>query len=77
MNKLLKWVKKHYRTIDEIVYCGMIFWFVPAMLSVASLNRSSNLTYNPLLAYVLILIWVIHILLGVVFDDDRLWRWLQ
>ena len=73
-----QWLKKHYSDIEGLAYCGMVFWFVPAVLGFGSLNHSPNLVYNPLLDYFLIMMFVIHlVLVSVCFDDSRLWRWIN
>ena len=71
-------LKKHYDTIENLSYIGMVFWFVPAIFCFGSLLPGSHLRQNYYLAYFVISMFLLHFLSALVFfDGDRLWRWLQ
>lgn len=64
-------LKKHYETIEEISYTGMIFWFVPFIFAILEFR-------NDIICYIIIIMFILHFMSCLIlFDDDRLWRWIQ
>ena len=69
--KRFKCLKKHYDTLEELAYMGMIFWFVPFIFAIGMFR-------NDIVCYICIIMFIVHITsVCILFDDDRLWRWIK
>lgn len=68
--KLFHFLKKHYETIEEFAYIGMIFWFVPFLFAIFKFK-------NDIIVYICIIMFLLHLGSCFLFDDDRLWRWIR
>lgn len=69
--KLFYFLKKHYETIEEFAYVGIIFWFVPFLFAIFKFR-------NDVIVYICIIMFQLHFWSCLIlFDDDRLWRWIR
>ena len=69
--KIFHFLKKHYETIEEFAYVGMIFWFVPFLFAIFKFR-------NDIIVYICIIMFLLHFMSCLLlFDDDRLWRWIR
>ena len=70
-NKRFQYLKKHYDIIEDITYVGMVFWFVPFTFAIGMFR-------NDIVNYICIFMFALHFFsVGVLFDDNRLWRWIK
>lgn len=70
-NKRFTFLKKHYDTIENLAYVGMIFWFPLFILAIGMFR-------NDIVNYICIFMFALHFFsVGILFDDDRLWRWIK
>ena len=70
-NKRFQYLKKHYDTIENLAYVGMVFWFVPFAFAIGMFR-------NDIVNYICIFMFALHFFsVGVLFDDNRLWRWIK
>lgn len=69
--KIFHFLKKHYETIEEFAYSGMVFWFVPFICAIFKFK-------NDIICYIIIIMFLLHFMSCLLlFDDDRLWRWIR
>lgn len=66
-----QYLKKHYDTIENLAYVGMIFWFPLFILAIGMFR-------NDIVNYFCIFMFALHFLsVMILFDDYRLWRWIN
>ena len=71
-----RFLKEHYEEIESLAYCGMVFWFVPFILAVASYGNNGLVCNNFVNGFIFIMFFL-HMGLVICFDDDKLWRWIK
>ena len=69
--KRFKHLKKYYDTLEDLTYVGMIGWFALSIFAIV-------LFENFIMWYLCNILTILHIaIILLLFDDCKLWRWID
>lgn len=71
-----QFLKEHYGEFEPLAYCGMVVWYCPSVLAIASYSNNGLVCNNFVNGFIFAMFFL-HIGLVICFDNDRLWRWIK